>query len=78
MKPSSYIEFAQKIKGSGWSMRHLRRKFLKQVDKGDYEKKDLKALLKHLEKLAHGPKSTFPREKQPNLPNNVKISKSQK
>jgi len=45
MSPSSFTIFARKIKGSGWSKRHIRRKFLKQVEKDDYAKSDLARLL---------------------------------
>ena len=52
MSPSSFTEFARKIKGSGWTKRHIRRKFLKQVDKGDYAKSEVPQLLTWMATLA--------------------------
>jgi hypothetical protein len=48
MVPSSFTIFARNIKGKGWSKRHLRRKFLKQVDKGDYAKSEMYQLIEFL------------------------------
>ena len=48
MVPSSFTEFARKVNGSGWSKRHIRRKFLKQVDREDYSKSDMGELINWL------------------------------
>ncbi len=45
---SSYIEFAQKVKGRQWTKRMTRRKFLQQVEKGDYDKADTYKLIEYL------------------------------
>lgn len=52
MSPSTFTEFARKIKESGWTKRHIRRKFVKQVDKGDYDKSELNQLLNWMATLA--------------------------
>ena len=52
MKPSSYILFARRTKGTRWTPYTLRKKFLRNVDKGDYDVNDQEELFKHLYKLA--------------------------
>lgn len=50
MQPSSFTLFARKIKDRGWTKRMIRRKFLKNVEKDDYNPKDLKQILDWLSK----------------------------
>lgn len=52
MEPSSYILFARKVKGSGWSKRMIWRKFDREVDKDDYARKERFQILQHLYKLS--------------------------
>ncbi len=52
-KVSSYVEFSQRVAGSGWSKRLIKRKFLKQVDKADYAKSDVGQIVNYLAVRAH-------------------------
>jgi len=52
MTHSSYILFAEKIKRSGWRKTIIKRKFLKQVEKTDYQKSDLPDIIEYLVSLA--------------------------
>lgn len=52
MAPSSYTVFARKVKGTGWSKRMIRRKFLREVEKDDYNKKEAPRLLENLYALS--------------------------
>lgn len=52
MSPSSFTVFARKVKGSGWSKRHIKRKFLKQVQVSDYAKDDMFEILTWLHQFA--------------------------
>ncbi len=52
MKPSSYILFARKVKGMGWTERFIARKFRKEVEKDDYAKSDARKIIKHLVSLS--------------------------
>ena len=45
---SSFMNFSGAIKGQGFSTGMIHRWFNKLVDKDDYEKKDKRAILKHL------------------------------
>jgi len=52
MRPSSYILFVRKISGSGMSEYNIRKRFMKEVDKGDYDKTDMEDIFKCLYKVA--------------------------
>ncbi len=52
MEPSSYILFARKVRGSGWSKRMIWRKFDKEVEKDDYKKSERPQILQWLYRLA--------------------------
>jgi hypothetical protein len=45
MIPSSYLLFVRKIRGTQWSKRMIRQKFLREVEKADYDKKDQPRIL---------------------------------
>ena len=48
---SSYVCFAEAVRGQNFSRQILHRWFNKLVDKNDYSRKEKKAILKHLEVL---------------------------
>lgn len=48
---SSYICFAEAVRGQNFSRQILHRRFNKLVDKNDYSKKEKRAILNHLEIL---------------------------
>lgn len=52
MELSSYMVFARRIAGTGWTNRAVRRKFLKEVDLADYDPSNRGELLNHLFGLA--------------------------
>ena len=52
MKPSSYILFVRKIRGTGWSPYIIRKKFLQEVEKGDYLPSERDELFENLYRLA--------------------------
>ena len=49
---SSYTCFARAIKGQGFNKQTIHRWFQKLVEKDDYEKKEKRAILAHLENLS--------------------------
>lgn len=55
---SSYICFAETIKGCGFSKQTIHRWFQKLVDKSDYAKNEKKEILAHLEGLSNPVRTT--------------------
>ncbi len=55
---SSYVCFAEAIKGRGFGKQTIPRWFQKLVDKKDYERSDKKEILAHLENLTNTPRTT--------------------
>ena len=55
---SSYTCFARSIKGQGFNKQTIHRWFQKLVDKDDYEKKEKRAILAHLENLSKPVRTT--------------------
>lgn len=52
MKPSSYLLFARKVTGKGWTSRMIRRKFHQQVEKEDYDKDNQAEIINYLISLS--------------------------
>ena len=55
---SSYICFAEAIKGRGFSKQTIHRWFQKLVDKNDYARSEKKAILAHLDGLSNSVRTT--------------------
>lgn len=55
---SSYVCFAEAIKGRGFSKQTIHHWFQKLVDKNDYAKSDKKIILAHLEVLSNSVRTT--------------------
>lgn len=55
MELSSYMVFAGKVKGSGWSRGMIGRKFNEEVDKDDYLYKEKDEILEFLFSIAQKP-----------------------
>lgn len=49
---STYVCFAEAVKGQNFSKQTIHRWFLKLVDKNDYDKKDKRSILTQLEELS--------------------------
>ena len=60
---SSYMCFAEAIKGQGFSKQTMHRWFQKLVDKSDYAKGEKKGLLENLEKLSNPMRTTKIKDK---------------
>lgn len=52
MQPSSYILFARRVTGSGWSKRMIWRKFDREVDREDYARSERGEILAWLYKIS--------------------------
>ena len=54
MTPSSYTIFAEKIRGKNLSQSKICKRFLEEVDKGDYRRREGEAIVEFLMEMTSG------------------------